>query len=87
VRKPDSRAIRNWEQADEKKKTNLEWMVGLLRHYIIEPDPKRVPEGSTLSPRGIEWAQACAPRPGLCWATSNAFVELMGVDIEAFQKK
>lgn len=87
VRKPDARGIRNWEQGTEKQKTNLEWMVGMLRHYIVEPDEKAMPEKGTLGPRGIEWARLCAQRPGLCWACASAFVELMGVDVEAVQRK
>lgn len=79
IRKPDGKAIRNWEQASEKSKLSLEWMIGILKHYIIEPD-ERAPGKS------LQWAQTCAQRPGLCWATSTAFVELMGVDVNA-QKK
>jgi hypothetical protein len=80
VRRPDTRAIRNWESSTDKQKQNLEWMIGLLRHYIIEPDEK-------APAKALLWAQTCAQRPGLCWQTSSAFVELMGVDLEAAQKK
>lgn len=80
LRKPDTRAIRNWESASEKQKLSLEWQIGILRHYIVEPDEK-------APGKGIVWAQTCAKLPGLCWQTSTAFVELMGVDVEAFQKK
>lgn len=80
VKKPDTRAIRNWENAGEKQKLSLEWQIGLIRHYIIEPDDK-------AAGKALLWAQTCAQRPGLCWQTSNAFVELMGVDIESVQKK
>lgn len=81
VKKPDSRAIRNWEQADDKKKQSLEWLIGLLRHYIVEPDEK------TPGARATVWSQTCAQRAGLCWDTANAFVELMGVDVESHQRK
>lgn len=84
VRKPDGRAIRNWEQASEKQKLSLEWQIGLLRHYIVEVDEK-APGGAGA--RGIVWAQKCAGRPGLCWATSAAFVELMGVELDSSQRK
>jgi hypothetical protein len=80
LRKPDTRAIRNWENASEKQKLSLEWQIGLLRHYIVEPDEK-------APAKALLWAQTCAQRPGLCWQTSTAFVELMGVDVEAHQKK
>jgi len=80
IRKPDGKAIRNWELASEKQKLSLEWQIGLLRNYIVEPDEK--------SPtKGIQWAQLSAQRPGLCWKASTAFVELMGVDVEERQKK
>lgn len=75
VRKPDTKAIRNWEQADEKKKTSLEWQIGLLRHYV-EPEDKR-----------LTWARTCAERPGLAWQTADAFVTLMGVDRDGLAKK
>ena len=75
VRQPDTKAIRVWEKADDKTKLSLEWQIGVLRHYI-EPAEK-----------ALLWAQTSATRPGLCWATSNAFVELMGVDVDAVQKK
>jgi hypothetical protein len=75
LRKPDTRAIRNWEQANEKQRMNLEWMIGLMRHYI-EPSDK-----------SLTWAQVCADRPGLCWHTGNIFVELMGADQAAIAKK
>lgn len=81
LRKPDARAIRNWESASEKQKISLEWAIGLVRHYIIDAD------GQAAGSRGIAWAQMCAQRSGLCWQTTTAFVELMGVDIEAIQKK
>ena len=80
LKKPDTRAIRNWENASEKQKLSLEWQIGLLRHYIIEPDEK-------AAGKSLLWAQTCAQRPGLCWQTSAAFVELMGVDLESNQKK
>ena len=80
VKKPDTRAIRNWENAADKDRLNLEWMIGLLRHYIVEPDEK-------AAGKALLWAQTCAHLPGLCWQTSAAFIELMGVDLEAAQKK
>jgi hypothetical protein len=75
VRQPDTKAIRVWEKADDKTKLQLEWQIGVLKHYIEPVD------------KALLWAQTCATRPGLCWATSNAFVELMGVDVDAVQKK
>jgi hypothetical protein len=81
LRKPDTRAIRNWESASDKQKLQLEWQIGILRHYIVDPDEKQ--EGA----RGLVWAQNSALRPGLCWETSTAFVRLMGVDVEGLQKK
>jgi hypothetical protein len=84
VRRPDSRALRNWEAADEKKKGNSEWQIGLIRHYIVDPegtDPKA--QGS----RGIVWAQTCAQRPGLLWQTTNAFIDLMSVDRDVATRK
>lgn len=80
LRRPDMRAIRSWENAKEKDRLSLEWNVGLLRHYIVEPDDK-------APTRALLWAQTCAQRPGLCWETSTAFVELMGVDLDDKQKK
>ena len=80
LRRPDTRAIRNWENASEKQKLSLEWQIGILRHYILEPDEK-------APGKALLWAQTCAQRPGLCWQTSTAFVELMGVDVESHQKK
>lgn len=75
IRKPDGRAIRNWEQASEKNKLSLEWQIGLLRHYI-EPQDK-----------AVLWAQTCAQRPGLCWQTADRFVEMMSVDREGLARK
>jgi hypothetical protein len=75
VRKPDTRAIRNWERATDKEKLSIEWMLGLLRHYI-EPTEKAIP-----------WAQLGAQRPGLVWQTGEAFVELMGIDRSKLEKK
>jgi hypothetical protein len=80
IRKPDTRANRNWEQASEKSRLSLEWMIGLLRHYIIEPDEKAPGKAN-------QWMQACGARPGLCWQTAEKFVEMMGIDREAAQKK
>lgn len=84
LRKPDARGIRNWENATDKQRANLEWTIGMLRHYVVEPES---PETQALGNRGIVWAQMCAQRPGLCWQTAVAFVELMGVDLEGVQKK
>ena len=75
LRKPDAQAIRNWERAEEKQKLSLEWQIGILRHYI-EPKDTALP-----------WAQTCAQRPGVCWQTAEAFVELMGVDRETVARK
>ncbi len=75
IRKPDSQAIRIWEQASEKKKLSLEWMISYLRHYI---EPKE---------KALLWCQVCAQRPGLLWATSTIFLELMGVDVHEQEKK
>jgi hypothetical protein len=76
IRKPDLKAIRNWEQAPEAKRTNLEWAISLLRHYIA-PESK-----------SIEWCQIGGNgRPMLIWHTANAFVELMGLDKTAAGKK
>ncbi len=75
IRKPDSQAIRIWEQASEKKKLSLEWMISYLRHYIEPKD------------RGLLWCQISAQRPGLLWATSTVFLELMGVDVHEQEKK
>lgn len=80
IRKPDGRAIRNWDNASDKEKLTLEWLIGIMRHYIIEPDEK-------APAKALQWAQMCGQRPGLCWTTSTAFIQLMGVDTEAHQKK
>lgn len=100
VRKPDTRAIRNWENATQKQQLNLEWVISLLRHYILMPGEVAIPKAAhgqsapEMAPgvrpegsRGIEWSQMCAQRPGLCWQTLRAFLELMGVDIEGAEKK
>ena len=84
LRKPDTRAIRNWEQASDKQKLSLEWQIGLIKHYIVDPDEK---DPTAQDKRGIAWAQMCGARPGLCWQTVNAFGELMGMDIEGTQRK
>lgn len=75
IRKPDSQAIRNWERASEDKKASLEWQIGILRHYVC-PAEKQIP-----------WAQLAAERPGLCWQTAEAFVDLMGIDRSRLEKK
>lgn len=75
LRRPDTRAIRNWEQASDEKKQSLEWQTGVLRHYIYPSDQQ------------IPWAQLATERPGLCWQTANAFVDLMGVDRSNLEKK
>lgn len=78
--RPTGKSIRAWELATEKQRLNLEWMIGFLRPMIVEPD------GATEK-RAIVWAQMCGQRPGLCWQTANAFVELMGVDREERDRK
>lgn len=76
LKRPDTRAIRNWEQATEKQKVSVEWQVGLLRHYIVPQE------------RGLVWAQTVGDnRPGLLWQTADAFVDLMGIDRAALEKK
>lgn len=75
VRKPDTRAIKNWERASEKEKLSVEWQLGLIRHYI-EPAEK-----------AIVWLKLGAERPGLVWQTSEAFVDLMGIDRSKLEKK
>lgn len=83
LRKPDTRAIRNWEQADEKKKLSSEWQIGLIRNYVVDPDDKDPQKGR----RGLEWAASCAKWPGLLWQTTDAWVELMSVDRDGIAKK
>ena len=80
LRRPDTRAIRNGENASDKNKLSLEWNIGLLRHYIVEPDEK-------APGKALLWAQTSAQRPGLCWQTASAFVELMGVDVDSYNRK
>lgn len=95
VRKPDARGIRTWENATEKQRLTLEWVISFLRHYIVGLDEQPMPQagqkpedGRPLEgAKGLVWAQASAQRPGLCWQTSRTFLELMGVDFEALEKK
>lgn len=75
ITKPDTQAIRNWEKAVDAQKASLEWQIGILRHYIVPMD------------RQLVWAQTCATRPGLCWQTAEAFVDLMGIDRSRLEKK
>ena len=83
LRRPDGRGIRAWEQASDKQKLSPEWQIGLLRNYIVDPNPNNPQKGM----RGIEWAQQCAQWPALLWMTTNAWIELMGVDRELLAKK
>jgi hypothetical protein len=75
IKRPDVQAIRNWEKADEKKKVNTEWQIGLMRHYIAPAEKQ------------IAWAQVCADRPAVCWQTAEAFVTLMGIDRRQLDSK
>lgn len=100
IRKPGGKEIRTWEMAKEKDRLNLEWMISFLRPMIVDPSeveipkvqagqtpPHMAPDARVHGRRAIEWAQQCGQRPGLCWQTANAFVELMGVDREAHDRK
>lgn len=75
LRMPDTQAIRNWQSAPDAKKETLEWQIGILRHYILPTE------------RAIPWAQLATERPGLCWQTASAFVDLMGIDRSLTEKK
>ena len=46
-----------------------------FRHYIA-PEAKLT-----------EWMTLCGERPGVCWATANAFLVVYGVEVELLQKK
>jgi hypothetical protein len=84
IRKPDRQAMRNFDAADEKKKESTEWMIGLARHYVMDPAE---PSATSLSKKGIEWAQKAAERPGLAWQTMRAFVSLMANEQGDLQRK